>query len=105
MYIYLACLTYITVYRKFIYKIMDNGCGFFFIGCGGYVNSLNGDSVISSPSNWYNELEAHESGSLSEYPDQCFWFIEARHAAETVLLKSNVQSKLGIPNPLPLIVS
>jgi len=61
--------------------------GQYIIGCGGYVN---GDGVITSPT-W--EKGDNED---KEHPDDCFWFIEARHEGETLLLKT--------ANELPLLL-
>lgn len=66
----------------------------FYIGCGGYVNALNGDTQISNP-HWYSvDLPRPVPGTddeteyESKYPKQCFWFIEARHAGETISLRN-----------------
>lgn len=71
----------------------------YFIGCGGYVN---GAGTISS-ANWGNELLDDDEPAAQEYPDECFWFIEARHAGETILLKKNaslVHQKLTLDSPI-----
>ena len=48
---------------------------------------MSGDGLISSP---YWDNNGPDIGLIEEpeYPDQCFWFIEARHQGETLLLKA-----------------
>jgi len=47
---------------------------------------VNGYGIIPTP-DWNKILEGNMSAS--EYPDECFWYIEARHEGGTVLLKRN----------------
>jgi len=75
-----------------------------FIGCGGYVN---GDGFITNP-NWGKGLTI--GGNENEHPDDCFWFIEARHDGETLLLKRDNNEPLELDVVIqqfhnPIIVS
>lgn len=72
----------------------------YYIGCGGYVN---GAGIISSP-NWSNEPLEDDKPAL-EYPDECFWFIEARQTGETILLKKNVSLIHQKLTSIPIVVS
>lgn len=58
------------------------------LGCGGYVNVLKDGGYVSSP-NWNGDL------AMSEYPDQCLWFIEARNEGETILLRKDDSTSLS----------
>ena len=56
-----------------------------YIGCGGYIN---GDGVYLALIGMVSRL-LKETSSI----DECFWFIEARYAGGTVLLKRNTISE------------
>jgi len=53
-------------------------------GCGGFVNALIGVNTQITNPHWYSWPPGDEP-ETSKYPDQCFWFIEARHGSEAYL--------------------